>query len=185
MPCAVTQGSFSFLPDLTDEQIAAQVQYCARQGLGGEHRVHRRSASPQHLLGDVGPADVRSAGRRRRADGAERMPQDLSATATSGCRPSIPRHGWETVRLSFIVNRPKEEPGFRLERQEVDRPRDALHHQALRHPTGPRVAATVDHERRCHATADAGRCAGPSVDLRKRVQRASASARCSTSSTAS
>jgi ribulose-bisphosphate carboxylase small chain len=27
-------------------------------------------------------------------------------------------HGWESVRLSFIVNRPKEEPGFRLERQE-------------------------------------------------------------------
>jgi ribulose-bisphosphate carboxylase small chain len=28
-------------------------------------------------------------------------------------------HGWESVRISFIVNRPKEEPGFRLERQEV------------------------------------------------------------------
>ena len=27
-------------------------------------------------------------------------------------------HGWETVRLSFIVNRPKEEPGFQLARQE-------------------------------------------------------------------
>jgi ribulose-bisphosphate carboxylase small chain len=26
--------------------------------------------------------------------------------------------GWESVRLSFIVNRPKEEPGFRLDRQE-------------------------------------------------------------------
>lgn len=29
------------------------------------------------------------------------------------------RHGWESVRLSFIVNRPKEEPGFRLERHEM------------------------------------------------------------------
>jgi ribulose-bisphosphate carboxylase small chain len=28
-------------------------------------------------------------------------------------------HGWESVRLSFIVNRPKEEPGFRLDRHEV------------------------------------------------------------------
>ena len=27
-------------------------------------------------------------------------------------------HGWESVRLSFIVNRPKHEPGFRLDRQE-------------------------------------------------------------------
>jgi ribulose-bisphosphate carboxylase small chain len=29
-------------------------------------------------------------------------------------------HGWESQRLSFIVNRPKEEPGFRLERNEVE-----------------------------------------------------------------
>jgi ribulose-bisphosphate carboxylase small chain len=28
--------------------------------------------------------------------------------------------GWESVRLSFIVNRPKEEPGFRLHRTETD-----------------------------------------------------------------
>jgi ribulose-bisphosphate carboxylase small chain len=29
------------------------------------------------------------------------------------------RHGWESVKLSFIVNRPKEEPGFDLQRQET------------------------------------------------------------------
>ncbi|MPZ12764.1 MAG: ribulose bisphosphate carboxylase small subunit, partial [Kiloniellaceae bacterium] len=28
-------------------------------------------------------------------------------------------HGWESVKLSFIVNRPAEEPGYRLERQET------------------------------------------------------------------
>ena len=28
-------------------------------------------------------------------------------------------HGWESVRLSFIVNRPETEPGFRLDRQEA------------------------------------------------------------------
>jgi len=27
-------------------------------------------------------------------------------------------HGWESLRISFIVNRPKDEPGFRLDRQE-------------------------------------------------------------------
>jgi ribulose-bisphosphate carboxylase small chain len=27
-------------------------------------------------------------------------------------------HGWESVRLSFIVGRPTEEPGFRLKRRE-------------------------------------------------------------------
>ena len=73
----ITQGCFSFLPDLTDAQIRTQVQYCARQGLGDQHRVHRRSASAQHLLGHVGPADVRPARRRGRDAGAERMPQAL------------------------------------------------------------------------------------------------------------
>jgi len=28
----VTQGCFSFLPDLTDEQISGQVQYCLGKG---------------------------------------------------------------------------------------------------------------------------------------------------------
>ena len=28
--------------------------------------------------------------------------------------------GWESVRLSFIVNRPREEPGFRLVRTEAE-----------------------------------------------------------------
>jgi ribulose-bisphosphate carboxylase small chain len=46
------------------------------------------------------------------------------------CRRAFPSHyvkvnafdstrGWETVRLSFIVNRPAKEPGFRLDRQEA------------------------------------------------------------------
>ena len=41
------------------------------------------------------------------------------ASATSGCRRSIPATAGKSVRLSFIVNRPKEEPGFRLDRQEM------------------------------------------------------------------
>ncbi len=28
----LTQGTFSFLPDLTDDQIRAQVEYCLSQG---------------------------------------------------------------------------------------------------------------------------------------------------------
>src|SRR3546814_2820400 len=28
-------------------------------------------------------------------------------------------HGWESVRISFIVNRPKDEPGFALDRREA------------------------------------------------------------------
>jgi ribulose-bisphosphate carboxylase small chain len=40
----ITQGCFSFLPDLTDEQIrSGRVLPVAR--MGRRHRVHRRSAS--------------------------------------------------------------------------------------------------------------------------------------------
>ena len=49
----------------------------------------------------------------------DRMPQGVWRPLHPPRRRSIPVHGWESVRLSFIVNRPKEEPGFRLERQEV------------------------------------------------------------------
>ena len=60
----VTQGQFSFLPDLTDTQITAQIKYALEEQLGGERRIYRRSASPQHLLGDVRQPDVRSEGSR-------------------------------------------------------------------------------------------------------------------------
>ena len=47
------------------------------------------------------------------------------------CRKAFPNHyirvtafdstrGWETPRMSYVVNRPKVEPGFTVERQERD-----------------------------------------------------------------
>ena len=57
----ITQGCFSFLPDLTDDQILTQVQYCLDNGWAVNLEFTDDPASPQHLLGDVGPADVRSA----------------------------------------------------------------------------------------------------------------------------
>ncbi len=58
----ITQGTFSFLPDLTDEQIKKQSRILPDERLRREPGIHGRSASPQHLLGDVGHADVRRAG---------------------------------------------------------------------------------------------------------------------------
>ena len=55
-------------------------------------------------------------------------------------------HGWESVRLSFIVNRPKEEPGFRLDRQEVDGPQHPLHHARLRRRPARRRALRSELE---------------------------------------
>ena len=49
-------------------------------------------------------------------------------------------HGWESIRLSFIVNRPKEEPGFRLQRTEFEgrKLRYATHSYATDAPSGSR-----------------------------------------------
>jgi ribulose-bisphosphate carboxylase small chain len=49
-------------------------------------------------------------------------------------------HGVESLRLSFIVNRPAEEPGFRLEREETNgrSMRYKLHAYAADKPEGQR-----------------------------------------------
>jgi ribulose-bisphosphate carboxylase small chain len=114
----VTQGAFSFLPDLTDPQIKAQVEYCLRNNwaVSVEHTddIHPRNTYWE-MFG---------------------MPMfDLHDAAgvmleINACRKAYPRHyvrvnafdstlGWETIRLSFLVNRPPEEPGFRLRRLEA------------------------------------------------------------------
>ena len=40
----VTQGQFSFLPDLNETEIRMQVQYALDPGLGGRDRIHQGSA---------------------------------------------------------------------------------------------------------------------------------------------
>jgi ribulose-bisphosphate carboxylase small chain len=113
----LTQGTFSFLPDLTTDQVRAQLQYCLRQGwaLSVEYTddPHPRNVywemygNPMFDLADPAPLMV----------------------AIEACRAAFPRQyikvnafdptrGFETLRLSFIVNRPPEEPGFALDRQE-------------------------------------------------------------------
>ncbi len=48
--------------------------------------------------------------------------------------------GWETPRMSFIVNRPKKEPGFGLSRQETSgrKIRYTVHSYATDKPEGER-----------------------------------------------
>ncbi len=113
----ITQGCFSFLPDLTDEQIRKQVEYCLAKGwaisIEFTDDPHPRNnfwemwGLPMFDLAD-------SAGVMKELASCRRIYGDryvrLSAFDAS--------HGWESVRISFIVNRPKEEPGFALERTE-------------------------------------------------------------------
>jgi len=114
----LTQGTFSFLPDLTDEQIETQVRYCLNNGwaVNLEHTddPHPRNTYwelwglPMFDLKD--PAGVMYELAECRKVFGDRYIR-LTAFDSS--------HGWESVRLSFIVNRPADEPGYLLERQEI------------------------------------------------------------------
>ena len=135
----LTQGTFSFLPDLTDEQITAQVEYALSKGwaLGIEHTDDAHPRNTYWEMWGLPMFDLQD---------AAGVMQEVMA-----CRRAHPQRyvrinafdatrGWETVRLSFIVQRPAEEPGFRLERPE-DRGRTiryTLHAYAADRPPGRR-----------------------------------------------
>ena len=82
------------------------------------------------------------------------MPARSMATATSGFAAFDSSHGWESVRISFIVNRPKEEPGFRLDRQEGAgrNVRYSTHAYVVDRPEGQRYDADLA---RCNSSAGA------------------------------
>ncbi|HTO47592.1 MAG TPA: ribulose bisphosphate carboxylase small subunit [Burkholderiales bacterium] len=115
----LTQGTFSFLPDLTDAQIRAQIEYCLQNGWAVSVE-HTDDAHPRNVYWEMhgNPMfDLR--------DAAGVMAE------VEACRKTFPdhyvkvnafdaTHGWESLRLSFIVNRPRHEPGFGLVREEAD-----------------------------------------------------------------
>ena len=113
----ITQGTFSFLPELSDEQIIKQLDYALGQGwaVGIEYTddPHPRNTFWEMFGNPM--FDV--------SDAAGVMLE------LQQCRKTFPdhyirvtafdsTHGTESVVLSFIVNRPKVEPGFRLIRTE-------------------------------------------------------------------
>ena len=113
----LTQGTFSFLPDLTDAQIRAQIEYCLRSGFSLSVE-HTDDPHPRNTYWEMHGAPMFDI-----ADAAGVMAE------LQECRKTFPdhyikvnafdsTHGWESLRLSFIVNRPKTEPGFGLVRQE-------------------------------------------------------------------
>jgi ribulose-bisphosphate carboxylase small chain len=115
----ITQGTFSFLPDLTDEQITKQIQYCLDKGwaLGIEYTddPHPRNTywemfgNPMFDLEDAAGVLLEVNNCRKTFPN-----QYIRLTAFDST------HTVESVVMSFIVNRPPHEPGFRLVRQEID-----------------------------------------------------------------
>ena len=114
----VTQGQFSFLPDLTDEQITAQIKYALKNNWAVNVEYtddpHPRNTywemygMPMFDLKDPAGILMEINNCRKTFSG-----HYVRVTAFDSAR------GWETPRMSFIVNRPKNEPGFGLVRQEV------------------------------------------------------------------
>jgi ribulose-bisphosphate carboxylase small chain len=117
MPARITQGTFSFLPDLTDEQIVAQLLYSINNkwALSIEYTddVHPRNAYWE-MWGlpafDTKPEDVDNVMREVRA-AREAFPEQYIKVIAYD-----PRRGRQTSALSFIVNRPSVEKAFRLDR---------------------------------------------------------------------
>jgi ribulose-bisphosphate carboxylase small chain len=117
MAMRLTQGQFSFLPDLTDEEITKQVTYALDQGwaVAVESTDDPHPRNTYWEMWGQPMFDI--------ADAAGVMME------VNACRKANPnkyikvlafdsKRGFETIRMSFIINRPPDESGFELVRAE-------------------------------------------------------------------
>ena len=139
MTIRITQGQFSFLPELTDEQITRQIKYAIDNdwAVNVEYTDDPHPRNTYWEMWGLPMFDLR--------DPAGIMME------VNECRKAFPKHyvrvsafdstrGVESLKMSFIVNRPPEEPGFRLERMEMGgrNQRYSLHSYAAERPPGDR-----------------------------------------------
>jgi ribulose-bisphosphate carboxylase small chain len=135
----VTQGTFSYLPPLTDDQIKAQIQYCLDNGWAVSVE-YTDDPHPRNFLWDMwglpmfdmkDPAAILLEINRCREANPNKYIRVNAYDSTLGR---------QTTALQYIVQRPENEPGFRLERQEGrDRQiRYTLHPYSLDRPPGER-----------------------------------------------
>ncbi|MDN5932652.1 MAG: ribulose bisphosphate carboxylase small subunit [Pseudonocardia sp.] len=135
----ITQGTFPYLPDLTDDEITKQIEYCLDNGwplsIEFTDDPHPRNVYwemwglPMFDLKD--PAGVL-----------------MEVNACRAAKPGVyirlnaydARLGRQTTALSFLVQRPADEPGFRLDRQEAAgrQIRYSTHAYATDRPSGDR-----------------------------------------------
>ena len=113
----LTQGAFSFLPDLTDEQIIKQIAYAISKNWS-INIEHTEDPHPRNSYWELWGLPL----------------FDINDTATvmyeiNSCRKQNPNvyikinafdntRGVESCVLSFIIDRPAYEPGFELVRTE-------------------------------------------------------------------
>jgi ribulose-bisphosphate carboxylase small chain len=115
----ITQGCFSFLPDLNDDQITAQVEYILSRGwapsLEYTYDPHPRNTywdmwgHPMFDLADAKGVMMELEECRKAHKDAYIRIQAFDST-----------RGFETVMMSFIVNRPADEPTFHMQRTDYE-----------------------------------------------------------------
>ena len=135
----LTQGQFSFLPDLTDEQISKQVQYALDHiwPISIEFTDDPHPRNSYWEMHGLPMFDVKDAvaimGEIRKAI-SEHPNSYVKVNAYDA------RLGRQTTAMSFIVGRPPEEPGFRLDRTtgEDRQIKYSLHSYATDKPVGER-----------------------------------------------
>ncbi|MBA3741729.1 ribulose bisphosphate carboxylase small subunit [Sporichthya sp.] len=132
-------GAFSYLPELTDDEIAAQVRYA----LGNDWPVSIEFTDdphPRNVYWEMWGLPMFD------LDEPDGVLREINE-----CRATYPQHyvrvqaydarlGRQTTALSFLVQRPAHEPGFRLDRVEVQGrvQQYSMHSYATQAPAGER-----------------------------------------------
>lgn len=110
-------GTFSYLPDLTDDEIAMQVRYALIQGWPVSIE-HTDDPHPRNVYWEMWGLPL-----------FDLVEPDGVLAQINECRSTFPNHyirvlaydaslGRQTTAMHFIVQRPAEEPGFLLTRVE-------------------------------------------------------------------
>lgn len=135
----ITQGQFSFLPDLTDEEIRLQVDYAISNGwaLAVEWTDDPHPRNTYWNMWGIPMFEIKDGAAVLFEVNACRKQQSndyIRVIAFDNTR------GVESITMSFLVNRPSDEPGFGLVRQEIDgrQIRYTTHSYATNKPAGQR-----------------------------------------------
>lgn len=115
----LTQGTFSFLPDLTDEQIKKQVDYCIEQGwaINIEWTEDPHPRNTYWELWGLPLFDVKDPAAVMFELAECRKSNTTGYIKMNAFDASI---GTESCVHSFLVQRPKYEPGFYVQRTEIE-----------------------------------------------------------------
>jgi len=135
----ITQGTFAFLPDLTDDEVLAQLRYAIGEGWAISIEL-TDDPSPRNTYWEMWGLPM-----------FDLTDATAAASEVQACREAFPHHyikvnafdarkSRETIALSFLVQRPEAEPGLRLDRQHGPgrTSRYATHSYASERPHGER-----------------------------------------------